>query len=647
MEIKVETIDNLGLINPAVKKIPDEYDPFGVHRAVQRAIKSNPWWHVVTAKLIDWAVFLIALLPLPLVLLSSILVVVSGVSVWLKWAAGAFLLWAGLFLIHQFRLFSIWDGLSMLPTSKPLGRRGSVIVIGTGPVGLAVVKECLEEGLEVQCFERQDGMGGVFRPNREFLGGCWPTVRLTSSPWITAYSDFPPNNSSCQHQTTQEYLEYLERYVSHFGFRDRLHFRKTVTAVEPNEGGGWVVTTVARDSGETVHHHCDRVAICTGVHLNPKPIDLPGLDSFTGEVRHSATYKGTEGLEEKRVVIVGAGESGVDIANEVSYVAYKTYLSIRKGKLIIPRINPLTGIANDYDTNRIRNAPPIQLQNWFMTLKRRLCFHTGDHTPESAFRTQLLENSDVGPISQTATKSDDFIHRVMEGKLNLRNNLVGFDGDEVIFSDGIRHPADVVIFAHGYSPSFPFLKHPKGVQALHPANMYLNMFHPEIGDSLAFCGFIRPKIGAIPPTGELQARLLAQIAAGKLVLPEARVMARDILRTRKENAESFPTQPQPNALINWIPYMDKVASLNGCRLNPLYLLRRPRLLWNFCTGPVTGAHYRLTGPGASQTSLETVMKLPRMHQMSEILTYIGLHFWLWPFQIVNPNANWRASNTIV
>ncbi|HAC63032.1 MAG TPA: hypothetical protein DCF68_05710 [Cyanothece sp. UBA12306] len=641
-----QTINDLKLdIKLSEEKLP-QYDPFGIYRAMQLATRRPLWWHLVVAKLIDWTVFLVALLPLPLALVSSVFLVISGGSVLLKWVVGVFWFWIGLFIIDQLRLLSLNKNLSIEPALNCSERGKSVIVIGAGPIGLAVVKECIEQGLEVQCFEQKDNIGGVFRPNTEFPGGCWPTVRLTSSPWITAYSDFPPKSSSCQHHTYQEYLEYLNNYVEHFKLRKHLHFQKTISEVKPNENGGWIVTTVDRVSGETVIHHCDRVAICTGLNLTPKPIDLPGLDSFTGEVRHSSIYKGVEDLRGKKVVIVGAGESGVDIATELSYVAENTYLSIRKGKFIIPRINPLNGIANDYDTNRIRNAPPITIQNWLMTFKRRLCFYTGDHTPESAVRAKLLKNSGVGPMSQPAIKSDDFIDRVIEGKLNLRRDIVGFDGDEVIFSDGIRHRADLVIFAHGYLPSFPLIKYPKDVQALHPANMYLNMFHPEIGDSLAFCGFVRPKIGSIPPTGELQARLFALVAAEKRLLPDPKFMEQDIIQTRKENALSFPTQPQPNVLVNWISYMDKVANLIGSRPNPLYLLKKPRLLWKFCSGPITGAHYRLTGPGASQTSLETIMKLPRMHQFNEIMTYIGLNFWSWPLQILNPNSKWHKSNTI-
>ena len=492
----------------------DIYDPFGIYSAVQKATARPIWWRSAGAKLIDWVVFFVAFLPLPLILLSSILIFIPELSIWIRFLASAFLLWAGLFLIHQFRLFELKKDVSMGSRSECLGSKGSVVVIGAGPVGLAVVKECLTEGLDVQCFEQNDGIGGLFRTyGKNFLGSC-PTVQLTSSPWITAYSDFPPNSSSSKHQTAQGYLSYLESYVEHFGFSDCLNFRKKVINAEPDEKNGWVLSIIDCDSGKIEHHRCDRLAICVGTHHNPNSIDLPGLDSFTGEVFHSSQCNNPYNFKGKSVVIVGAGESGVDIASQIANAGGKTYLSIRRGKLIIPRINPLTNMANDYDTNRIRNAPPIVLRNCFMTFKRRLCFHKGEHTPESALRAQLVEQSNTGPISQTVTKSDDFIHALLEGKLELRKNLVKLEYNEVIFEDGIRHRADTVIFAHGYSPSFPFLKRPESLQNCHPGNLYLNMFHPEIGDSLAFCGFIRPAIGAIPPTGKYKLAYLLKWRLG-------------------------------------------------------------------------------------------------------------------------------------
>lgn len=636
-----------GTTKAATKQASKLYDPFGVNHAVVKAIEGPSQWRMVSARLMDGVILVCALLPIPLTVLSFCVLFMPDIPIWLRLGGSVFFLWGLLFAVDQFcRIVFNRTDRSMHPTADRPGRSGSVIVVGAGPVGLATLKECLAEGLSVQCFDRQDGVGGVFRYNQDFSGGCWPTVRLTSSPWVTAYADFPPDSESCQHYTAQQYVAYLERYVRHFALSEHLHFGQTVTAVERMDNGRWQVTTLDRKTDEQQLHYCDRVAISVGLHLNPKPVDLPGQSTFTGEIRHSSTYKGVAGLKGKRVVVVGAGESGVDIATELSHVVSETALSLRSGKFIIPRINPLNGMANDYDTNRIRNMPPMPLRNWFMTFKRRLCFDTGEHTPESAFRAQLLAAAEAGPASQTVTKSDDFVHRVMAGGLSLRRNVVGFDHGNVIFADGMQHPADVVIFAHGYIPVFPFLKHPDGVSVRHPGDMFVNIFHPEMGDTIGFCGFVRPAIGAIPPTGELQARLFAQVAAGKRVLPTQEHMQQAIETAREENAAMFPTQLQPNAVISWIPYMDKVAGLIGCRPQLLKLLKRPQLLWSLCAGPMTGAHYRLHGPGQSEAALKTAQSLPRMHRISEILTYLGLHFWTWPLQVVHPHARWRPSITL-
>ena len=225
--------------------------------------------------------------------------------------------------------------------------------------------------------------------------------------------------------------------------------------------------------------------------------------------------------------------------------------------------------------------------------------------------------------------------------------MVAFEGPDVIFADGLSQAADLVLFAHGFDPIFPFLCLPKDVPSRHPGDLYLNMFYPELGSAVSFCGFARPAIGAIPPTGELQARYVAQIFAGSRVLPTPDQMRADIEVRRRENERTYPALPQPNLVISWIRYMDKLAGLIGCRPDPWRLMLDPWLLWKVTVGPMTGSVYRIHGPGASEVAQHTVRRLPRMHQLRELLTLLGMQLWLWPLALFRPNSSLKADNSFL
>ena len=622
-----------------------ENDPFGIRMAAEKAREPKSMTNAAGAKLVNVSLLAIGLTPLVLLVLLPILAVLEIGRPVTTVLAIVFWIWAIAFAVFQLRLFRTGSN-PMLPRKEKPGKRGSVIVIGAGPVGLAVVKECLALGLEVQCFDRKTGVGGIYRYDPEQPGGVWKGARLTSSPWVTAFSDFPPPNASSVQYKHDEYLAYLENYADRFQLTPSIHFSHTVEMVQP-EGDGWQVTVRDDEKGEVRTVTCDRVAVCSGLNQIPRATTLPGMADFKGEVRHVVNYKGPEGFEGKRVLVVGLGESGTDIAYEMSGIAEKTMLSISKGKFIIPRINPLTGRANDYDTNRVRNAAPLYLKDWVMTFKRSLCGSMKVHTPESAARARLLEVSRIGPNSQVATKSDDFIKPLIEGKLAIRPQVKGFDGHDVLFDDGTREAFDTIILAHGYHPVFPFLKLPEGVMEKHPGHLYLRMFYPDIGDSLAFCGFTRPAIGAIPPTGELQARLFALVAAGKRTLPAMAAMQKSMAIDRMEDKKRFPLLPEAHAIISWIPYMDKIAALVDCRPKPWKLLSSPYMLWKVATGPVNAAHYRLHGTGAVPIAKKTVRSLPTSHKLDELVTMLGLHFWVWPFGFLRSNRRLRSDITCV
>lgn len=622
------------------------YDPFGLAEAVASAVVLPPLTTRVRARLERRLLTLLAVLPLSLLVGAAVLAVADRPHPPATAVAAVLGGWTVAFVAYQLRLVGgHYPEEREVTRGRGAPRTGTVLVVGAGPVGLAVVKECLAAGLEVECYERLDGPGGVFRFNETFDGGVPQNCTLTSSPWVTAFSDFPPADPSFVHQHHSQYLRYLERYAHHFGLNEWIRYRHTVVRVAA-DGRGWAVDVRDERTGRTFTRHVDRVAVCSGLNLRPKEVDVQGVDSFTGEIRHVARYTTPLGLHGKRVVIAGSGESAGDVAAEIASVADEAYLSIPRGKFIIPRINPDNGIANDYDTNRLRYASPVVLRNWFMLGKERRRKHAGPRDPAAALRSQLLAVSEVGPMSQTVTKTDDFVWRVLERRLGIRPRITQFDGDSVVFADGTRQQADVVIFAHGYHPTFPFLKLPRDVAHDHPGLMYLRMFMPEFGDRIAFCGFARPAIGAIPPTGELQARLFALVASGQRVLPDRPTMEAAVERMLRESAELYPLVEKPTVVVSWIRYMDRLAALIGCR--PTWrLLRHPRLFWKVLRGPMTGAVYRLEGPGAGPAARRTVLTLEGTHSLSEIVTVTGLYLWMWPVALLSRNAAWKPHNTFL
>ena len=142
--------------------------------------------------------------------------------------------------------------------------------------------------------------------------------------------------------------------------------------------------------------------------------------------------------------------------------------------------------------------------------------------------------------------------------------MSGFEGDFAIFEGGSREAFDCVIFTNGYQPDFPFIESPKGAERRHPGTLYLNMFNPELGDKLAFCGFARPAIGSIPPTAETSGQVFfAALLPVKEFLPDKVQMLRHMKNDAGTKRKHFPALSQPNVVISWIPYMDELADLIG------------------------------------------------------------------------------------
>ncbi len=527
-----------------------------------------------------------------------------------------------------------------------------VAVVGAGPSGLVTTKELLEAGHEPTCFERADGPGGVFRFD-EREGVVWDSCVLTSSGTLTAFSDFPVEASEAAHMTTGQYVAYLQRYSAAFGVGERIRFGTTVESLTRLPDRGWNVRT--HSGGEPRDERFDAVAVCSGLHQHPHRPRFPGEEGFPGLILHSSAYRRPDELAGRRVVVVGCGETGADLAAEAAEHAADTILSLRRGVAVLPRIR--RGRPNDYRTARINNsaAPWIfQTRHPDDAWKRRLYIAAFfplvavDKIVQSAF--QLLERAgDLRPLlrgrlretreaiaarritrellaesggtlhEQFATKSEAFVQALATGRCRRVGTLERFEGPRAVFADGASCEPDVVILCTGYETIVPVL-----AGEIADAPRFLHTFDPAAGPSLAFVGFARPGLGAIPPIGELQARWFAALLSGSVELPPAETMAGSIVHhTERRRATFRAVRGRLEHLVDFTLFCDELASQIGCLPTQAALRRESRRFRRrFFGAPFVAAQYRLVGPGAKPELARAVIEsLPLGYGARELATF--------------------------
>uniref|UniRef100_A0A914N000 Flavin-containing monooxygenase n=1 Tax=Meloidogyne incognita TaxID=6306 RepID=A0A914N000_MELIC len=218
-----------------------------------------------------------------------------------------------------------------------------VCVIGAGVSGLPSIKACLEQNLEVDCFEKTSSIGGLwnYRPNEDNVGAnVMASTVVNTSKELMAYSDFPPPPEWPNFMHHSYVQKYLEMYAKHFDLIKHIHFNTEVIEVRRVDGDDqdrFKKWSVSLSNGITKIYSA--VLICTGHHCEPRiPIQINGLTTFKGRILHSKHYRDYKGFENKRVMLVGIGNSSLDIAVELAGIAKNVVISTRRGTWLFNRI---------------------------------------------------------------------------------------------------------------------------------------------------------------------------------------------------------------------------------------------------------------------------------------------------------------------
>ncbi|PRZ03418.1 flavin-binding monooxygenase-like protein [Isoptericola sp. CG 20/1183] len=392
-----------------------------------------------------------------------------------------------------------------------------VAVIGAGPSGLAAARALDRAGLDLVGYEAHDDVGGLWDIDNP-RSTVYDSAHLISSRTTTQFDELPMD-SSADYPGHRELLRYFRTYADVFDLRRHYRFGTRVVAVEPADddasgASGWHVHSTGPDGATTVEH-VGHVVIANGTLAEP---NVPTFDGdLTAELLHSSEYRSADVFAGKRVLVVGGGNSGCDIAVDAVHRAASVDLSVRRGYWFVPRY--LLGRPTDTLNQgrplpaKIKQAVDSRVLMLLNGDPQRFGFPAPDH---KIYESHPVVNSLV-------------LQHAGQGDLKVRQDIRRFDGDTVDFVDGTTGTYDLVLLATGYRLDYPFVD-PKHLAWDGPGSGGA----PEL-----FCNIVPPSFNGLFVVGMLeasgigwqgraeQAELVARLLAAQAAADDGDVAARE------------------------------------------------------------------------------------------------------------------------
>ena len=421
--------------------------------------------------------------------------------------------------------------------------KGKACIIGAGCSGFTMAKRLKDYGVPYDCFEMSDNIGGNwYYKNPNGLSSCYQSLHIDTSKWRLAFEDYPVPDDWPDFPHHSQLLQYFHDYVDHFGLRDTITFNTSVTKATRRDNGDWDVTT---SDGQTRTYQY--LFVGNGHHWDPRtPTEYEGLNTFKGYQIHSHHYEDpfeAYDFRGKRVLVVGAGNSAMDISSELSQrpIAEKLTISMRRGVWVLPKY--MNG----------QPADKAMLPSWMpASMGRKLA--------RKMIKKQLGNPADYGlpqpdhePLDAHPSVSGEFLTRVGCGDINAKGAIDRFDQGGVIFADGSREDIDAIVWATGYKVSFPFFDDDALTPKENRFPLFKRMVKPGY-ENLFFLALAQP-LPTLVNFAEQQSKLAAAAVAGEYAFPDAAEMDRVIAADEKTHMGHFYDTPRHTMQVDFNTYV--------------------------------------------------------------------------------------------
>lgn len=414
--------------------------------------------------------------------------------------------------------------------------KATVCVIGAGPAGLTALKALTERGVAPECFEMGSHVGGLWAfENDNGRGGTYRSLHINTSTTQMEFADFPMPTDIGDFPSHVHMAHYFRAYAENFSLMQHIHFYKEVAKCTPTEGG-YEVRVRDRRTGEETVGHFDALVVANGHHWSPAFPERANYEEFSGAVLHSSDYVDPvtpHRFARERVLVVGLGNSAVDIACELSREARSASVSVsaRRGAWVLPKYL----LGKPIDQGRV-------IPLWLPAKLRRRLVTRAFVALRGRMRDFGLPEPDHLIGEAHPTVSTDFPELVKSGAVRMCAGFESARGKTVRFMDGKTDDFDAIVFCTGYKVKFPFFEE-KHVSA--PDNalpLYHRAFH--LTHRRVFFVGLAQTVGAIMPVAEKQAVLIAEHLTGGYNLPDEGTMRTQVEALDAEMKARFVSSPR-------------------------------------------------------------------------------------------------------